>query len=259
MADGLMADIVVTPGAPGPVALAITVTDAEGALAAALAVAVTLSSPALGIEPRRYEAGAADGGWRVAGASLPLPGTWLAALDIRMSRFSLVRMETEIELPATGDRIMTIPALLAAAAAAIVLNVAPTPASEVRIGDIVLSGAFARATLPSAPVGGGFLVIANTGSTDDRLVSAQADVGRDTQLHEMAVVGDVMRMRQLADGVPVPAGSTVTLAPGGLHLMFMGLTRPLVEGESFPVTLTFEKAGSVTLDMAVTGFAARAP
>jgi copper(I)-binding protein len=77
-------------------------------------------------------------------------------------------------------------------------------------------------------------------------------------LHTHVRDGDVMRMREVP-AIDIPAGQTVTLRPGGLHLMFMGLTRPLVEGESFPVTLTFEKAGSVTLDMAVTGFAARAP
>jgi copper(I)-binding protein len=130
--------------------------------------------------------------------------------------------------------------------------------SEVRIGDIVITGAFARATLPRAPVGGGFLALSNTGSSDDRLVSASAPVGRETQIHEMAVVNDVMRMRQIGDGIALPAGQSVTLAPGGLHLMFMGLNQPLVEGESFPVTLTFEKAGAITLDMVVAGSAAGA-
>ncbi|SFZ86272.1 Copper(I)-binding protein [Devosia enhydra] len=134
---------------------------------------------------------------------------------------------------------------------------APTISGEVKLGDIAISGAFSRATLPNAPVGGGFLTIANTGTLDDRLVSASADVGRETQIHEMAVVNDVMRMRQLDGGIPVAAGETVTLSPGGLHLMFMGLNGPLVEGESFPVTLTFEKAGSITIDMSIAGSAAR--
>lgn len=63
--------------------------------------------------------------------------------------------------------------------------------------------------------------------------------------------GDVMKMRQLADGIAVPAGATVTLAPGGLHLMFMRLNGPLVEGQSVGVTLDFEKAGAVALEMPV--------
>lgn len=133
---------------------------------------------------------------------------------------------------------------------------APASPGEVRIGDIVISAPFARATLPRAPVGGGFLTLTNTGTTDDRLVSASAPVGRDTQIHEMAVVNDVMRMRQLGDGIPLPAGETVTLAPGGLHLMFMGLAAPLVEGESVPVTLNFETAGTITIDMPIAGTAA---
>ena len=132
-----------------------------------------------------------------------------------------------------------------------------TAGCEVKLGDLAISGAFSRATLPNAPVGGGFLTIVNNGATDDRLISASADVGRETQIHEMAVVNDVMRMRQIEGGIPLPAGASVTLEPGGLHLMFMGLNGPLVEGQSFPVTLTFEKAGQVTIDMPIAASAAR--
>lgn len=67
----------------------------------------------------------------------------------------------------------------------------------------------------------------------------------------MAMDGDVMRMRELADGLVVPAGETVTLAPGGYHVMFMDLQKPLVKGEVISVTLTFEKAGDVTMDFPV--------
>jgi copper(I)-binding protein len=129
----------------------------------------------------------------------------------------------------------------------------------VTLGTLEISGAFTRATLPNAPVGGGFLTIANTGTEADRLVSAEAAIAKDTQIHEMAMEGDVMKMRQLADGIEIPAGETVTLAPGGLHIMFMGLNTALVEGETVPVTLTFEKTGSVTVDLAIGAAAAAAP
>lgn len=134
---------------------------------------------------------------------------------------------------------------------------AATPA-PVSLGDLEISGGFSRATLPNAPTGGGFLTITNKGGSDDRLVAASADFAAEAQLHEMAMENDVMKMRQLADGIPVPAGATVTLAPGGLHLMFFQLKHPLVEGETVMVTLTFEKAGSVTVPLAIAGAAAAA-
>lgn len=135
----------------------------------------------------------------------------------------------------------------------------PAFAHDITHGDLELNGPFARATLPNAPVAGGFLTIVNTGSEDDRLVSASAAVAKDTQIHEMAMDGDVMKMRQLADGIPVPAGGTVVLEPGGYHIMFMGLNAAFVEGETVPVTLTFEKAGDVVVDLHIAAAAADAP
>ncbi|WIY52987.1 copper chaperone PCu(A)C [Devosia sp. YIM 151766] len=128
---------------------------------------------------------------------------------------------------------------------------------EVHLGDLVISGAFTRATLPNAPVAGGFLTLVNQGGEDDVLVSASADIARETQIHEMAMEGDVMKMRQLADGLIVPGGETVELKPGGFHIMLMGLNGPLVEGEQVPVTLTFAKAGTVTIELSVAGTAAQ--
>jgi copper(I)-binding protein len=131
-------------------------------------------------------------------------------------------------------------------------NLGPTTA----IGTLELRGGFARATLPNAPVGGAFLTITNNGATPDRLVSVSspaADVG---QMHEMSMQGDVMKMRALPDGIVIPAGETVTLAPAGLHIMFMGLKQPFVEGQTVKITLTFEEAGSVDLDLPVLGAAA---
>ena len=132
-------------------------------------------------------------------------------------------------------------------------------AHEVVVGDLAISGGFSRATLPNAPVGGGFLTITNKGAADDRLISATSPASGEVQLHEMAMEGDVMKMRELPEGIPVPAGETVMLQPGGLHLMLMKLTGPLVEGTSFPVTLTFEKAGTVTVELSVASSGAKVP
>ncbi|MDV3253163.1 copper chaperone PCu(A)C [Devosia sp. BK] len=134
------------------------------------------------------------------------------------------------------------------------------PAGDVvTVGTLEISGAFTRATLPNAPVGGGFFTIHNTGSEDDRLVSASTPIAKATQIHEMAMEGDVMKMRELDEGLVIPAGETVVLEPGGKHLMMMGLTGAITEGETVPVTLTFEKAGDVTLDLTAAGTAADAP
>lgn len=129
----------------------------------------------------------------------------------------------------------------------------------VHLGPLVLTGGFSRATLPNAPVAGGFVTIQNTGTEDDRLIGASSDVAGHMEVHEMAMVGDVMKMRQLKDGLPIPAGQTVTLKPGGFHVMFMDLKKPLKEGTTVTVTLTFEKAGSVQVPLMVGAPNAKAP
>lgn len=123
--------------------------------------------------------------------------------------------------------------------------------APVTVGDLSITGGFARATLPNAPVGGGFMTIANSGSGDDRLVAATAAFAGHVEIHEMAMDGDVMRMRELAQGLPVPAGDTVELKPGGFHLMFMDLKGALVEGDSVTITLRFEMAGEVDVPLSI--------
>ncbi|WP_226341111.1 copper chaperone PCu(A)C [Gemmobacter serpentinus] len=126
-------------------------------------------------------------------------------------------------------------------------------AASVTQGDLTLTGGFTRATLPGAPVAGGFVTITNAGNADDVLTGGQATFAAEVQVHEMAMEGDVMKMRHLPDGLPIPAGSSIDLKPGSFHLMFMGLKQPLTEGETVTVDLTFEKAGTVTLPLAVMG------
>ena len=130
-------------------------------------------------------------------------------------------------------------------------------AEAVQFGDLEIEGAFTRATLPNAPVAGGYLTITNNGDIDDRLVAGSASFAGRVEIHQMAVVNDVMNMRQLPDGLPIPAGETVTLEPGGLHLMFMQLQEPLVEGTPVTVTLEFENAGMIEVELAVGGIGAR--
>jgi copper(I)-binding protein len=112
-----------------------------------------------------------------------------------------------------------------------------------------VSAAWARPTVAGQSAGGGFLAIQG-GATADRLVGASAEVSRRVELHEMKMDGTTMRMRAI-DAVDVPAGKTVKLEPGGLHLMFMELKQPLANGSSFTVKLRFEKAGEVAVPVKV--------
>ena len=123
-------------------------------------------------------------------------------------------------------------------------------AHSYKIGAIDIGHPYARATAPGQPTGGGFLKLTNKGDAGDRLVSASAAVSSRVELHSMKMEGDVMRMRQV-DAVDVPAGETVELKPGGLHIMFVDLKAPLKAGDSFPMTLKFERAGEVTVDVKV--------
>ncbi len=115
----------------------------------------------------------------------------------------------------------------------------------VEVGDLEISGGAVKAMLPGAKVGGGGFVIKNTGSTDDRLIAVESPVAGRVELHEMAMENDVMKMRKLGEGVVIPPGETVELKSGDLHLMFLEVQKPFAEGDTVPVTLTFEKAGKV--------------
>jgi copper(I)-binding protein len=122
---------------------------------------------------------------------------------------------------------------------------------DVSVGQLTLSDGFAHATLPNQPVAGGFITITNTGDAADTLIAVQSDIADVMQIHEMAMQDDTMVMRELEGGVVVPAGEAVMLKPGGMHLMFMQLNGPLVEGEDVFVTATFENAGEVELTLPI--------
>ena len=126
-------------------------------------------------------------------------------------------------------------------------------------GPISIENGWSRATAAAQTVGGGFMTIVNAGKADDRLVSVTSPVAAEVQIHDTTMEEGVMRMRQLADGLAVPADARVELKPRSLHLMFLQLTAPLADGQSFPVTLKFEKAGAVTTQFRVEAMGAAAP
>lgn len=117
-------------------------------------------------------------------------------------------------------------------------------------GAIMAGEAWSRATPPGVQVGAAYLQLSNHGAEADRLLSATSPVAARVEIHESRMDQGVMRMRQRA-AVDLPAGQTVQLAPGGLHLMLLELHQPLAAGSQFPLQLQFERTGSITLQVPV--------
>ena len=109
---------------------------------------------------------------------------------------------------------------------------------------IAVTGAWARATPGGAKTGAAYVTVTDSGTSDDTLVGAATPVAAEAQLHTMTEENGVMKMRPLA-AIAVKPGSPVVLKPGGMHIMLMGLKQPLTEGQTFPLTLKFAKAGTV--------------
>lgn len=135
---------------------------------------------------------------------------------------------------------------------------AGAPAAQTyRLGDLVITAPWARATPGGARIGGGFLKITNNGKDADSLTGGSAGFAGRVEVHEMAVANGIMRMRELAQGLEIKPGETVELKPGSFHVMFMDLKQPLKQGDSLKGTLTFAKAGKIEVEFRVGGIADR--
>jgi copper(I)-binding protein len=135
-----------------------------------------------------------------------------------------------------------------------VLNVAAILclAPGLGLAEIVISDAYARSSSPTAPSGAAFMVIQNTSDSEDRLVAARTDAAHRVELHtHVADANGVMKMTEIEGGIAVPAQGSHVLKRGGDHVMLMGLTNGLVDGEMVNITLTFETAGDVQLQVPV--------
>ena len=117
-------------------------------------------------------------------------------------------------------------------------------AADVRVGNLVLSQPYMRASMGQARNTAGYLGIQNTGKTPDQLVSASCACADMVMIHMTQISGTIASMKPMG-GLDIPAGATATLAPGGTHLMVMGLKAPIKAGATVDVTLTFAKAGKV--------------
>ena len=123
-------------------------------------------------------------------------------------------------------------------------------AYEFKVGDLLIDHPWARASIGQAKAGAAYLVVSNGGSEMDRITAAETPVAKRAELHTHIMEGGVMKMRSVG-AVEVAPGEPVVFQPGGLHVMLMGLKAPLKEGESFPLTLKFEKAGKVEIQVKI--------
>jgi copper(I)-binding protein len=146
---------------------------------------------------------------------------------------------------------------LAAAVGMVVIVVSSALAQEYKAGPIRIDAPWMRATPTGAQVAGGYMKIRNTGKEADRLIGGSSPVAGKFEVHEMSMVGDVMKMRELPDGLEVKSGKSVELKPGSYHVMLMDLKQPLKEGDKVKGTLVFEKAGTVNVEFTVRGMGSK--
>jgi copper(I)-binding protein len=119
---------------------------------------------------------------------------------------------------------------------------------QIRVEDVWARPA---ASMDGSGNGAAFMLLRNGGDTADRLVAAQSAVANTVEIHETTMDGGVMKMRPVVGGIEVPAGAQVELKPGGYHVMLIGLTQDLQEGDRFQIVLRFEKSGPITVEAEV--------
>jgi copper(I)-binding protein len=139
---------------------------------------------------------------------------------------------------------------LAVAAFALIAVLAAMPVWAGQGKEMSIDGAFARATIGQGRIGAVFLMIHNPGSAADRLIGAASSVAERAELHTHKHENGVMKMRPV-DAIAVPANGMAALKPGGDHVMLMGLSAPLKEGDRFELVLKFEKAGAIPVMLTV--------
>lgn len=132
-----------------------------------------------------------------------------------------------------------------------------TSAHEYKAGSIEIDHPWSRAMPPGAKTGVGYLVLKNEGTGADRLTSITSPVATAVEVHDMSITDGVMTMRKVDGGLALPPGGEAKLAPGGLHLMLVGVKEPFREGQMIPLNLTFEKAGTIEVQMKVDAMGAK--
>ena len=140
--------------------------------------------------------------------------------------------------------------LAALCAACVILGSAGAAAHGYGSGDVRVRHPWTRPTPPGATVAAGYLEIRNSGRTADRLAGASSPVAAAVEMHVMTREGDVVKMREV-QSIEIPARQRFALDPKGSHLMLIGLKKPLAKGERVPLTLRFERAGEIRVELEV--------
>lgn len=118
-------------------------------------------------------------------------------------------------------------------------------------GPITVESAWARPTAGGQANGAAYAIIKNAGDAPDRLVAARAGNARAAELHQHTITAEGVAQMRPVDALEVPAAGEARLAPGGLHIMLIDLTASLAENEIFPLTLVFERAGEIPVEVRV--------
>jgi periplasmic copper chaperone A len=139
------------------------------------------------------------------------------------------------------------------------ITTVPAAAADYNVGSIHISQPWSRATPKGAASGAGYMTITNTGTTPDTVNCVSADASAQCQIHSMTIEGGVMKMRPVEGGLEIKPGETVTLKPGGYHVMFVNLKHALEQGQSVKATLKFDHAGTVDIEYPVAAIGAPAP
>ena len=134
-----------------------------------------------------------------------------------------------------------------------------TRAADYDVGSIHISQPWSRATPKGASAGAGYMTITNKGSEPDRVNCVSSDASAQCQIHTMTMDNGVMKMRPVEGGLEILPGQTVTLKPGGLHMMLIDLKHPLEAGNSVKATLKFDHAGTVDVEYPIAAIGAPVP
>ena len=149
-------------------------------------------------------------------------------------------------------------AIVMAACLALAAPAGPSAAHGYGKGDLQVRHPWTRATPPGAKVAAAYLEIRNSGSRPDRVIGASTPEAERVELHIMSTAGGVMKMREMPD-FEVPARQRLVLQPGGSHLMIVGPRRPFAKGDRIPLTLRFERAGELAIELEVQPADSRRP
>ena len=152
---------------------------------------------------------------------------------------------------------MTMRTLVAALIMIAAVALGTIAAANGKLG-IVVETPWARASILQSRPGAAYLTIRNTGDAPDRLLSVSSPLAEHAAVHAMERTNGSLRMYALP-GLDIAPGETVVLAPGGMHLMLVGLRRKLIEGEALPLILEFERAGRIEVEAVILPFAAKGP